>query len=193
MPRVRLQVWDHGPGLHFTDPRHPRRQRAAPSLRLTARLLLGPDPAGTRFDQRANVSAVIDTGSPFSVLQAGTWESYQRRGLLELLPLTPNAPGFTVAGSSVRFRLGRMWVGVLHADSIPADRRRRLPAVPVLFLLPARPIANLPHAILIGLHESILDGRWLIREPVNPVAGPETRYDIGPRYGQQWWLQDQAP
>lgn len=193
MPRVRLQVWHRDPDLRCANPRRPGRVYVFPTLRLMARVLLGPDPTRGRADTRLAPDAIIDSGSPFSIIQSGTWELYRRLGLLELLPPPVDAEGLTIAGGSVGFQAGRMPVGVLDADASPGDRRRRLRAVPVLFLLPARPIPSLPHAILIGLHESILDGRWLIREPVAPVAGPENRYDTGLRYGQRWWLQDEPP
>jgi hypothetical protein len=155
-------------------------------------LALGADPTPpSRSETRAVVNALIDTGAAHSALIAGIWESYEQRGLLQRLALAPDTPPLQLAGRSFPYQLGRMWVGVVDPES--PSPSRSLSAVPVIFQLLSRGSESLPFPVLIGMYDSILDRRWLLRTPDAPRSGPENRYDVGSRFGQEWWLQDEPP
>jgi len=157
-------------------------------------VLVGPDTVAGVLDARSGFSALIDTGNPFNVIDGGHWNIFDRQGLIQYLPLAPSSPTLSIAGNrSVPYRLGRIWMGVVDsASGVVRSTQSKLPAVGVVCQLLGRNV-GLPHPIILGLSEGILDNRWLIREPITPVAGSENRYDIGPRLGQQWWLQDIRP
>lgn len=186
MPRVRLRLFHHGRSLEYSTPA----PQTSPFLRLMADLLLGTDPSPGELDSRRLVSAALDTGSPFSLIDHGTWESFEQAGLLDIVDSTATRPPLTIAGMrSLPYRLGVMPVAVVERRQ---QLMRSLPAVPVLFQLLDRP-AGLPFPVILGLHRGILDGRWLTRQPVSPIAVAENRHDYGPVCGEQWWLQDEPP
>src|SRR5438105_3002068 len=109
VPRIRLRVWQHGHALQYSAPRRSGQRFVSPSLRLMAKLALGPDPPRRqRVENRIVVNALIDTGASHSALISGTWESYERLGLLERLTLAPNTPPLQLAGGIFRYELGRM-------------------------------------------------------------------------------------
>ena len=187
MPIVRLRVWDHSVGLTHTSPTRPRVSRTTASLRLMARVLVGADPV-TPDDPRRAVYALLDTGSPFNVVERSLWDLWDRRGLVERLRPVGTLPTLAIGGArTVPYHLGRIWLGVSDEAT-----RVRLPAVGVLFQLLDR-TAALPHPVILGMHDGVLDGRWLRRVPSPPRRSPHEGYDAGSYYGQEWFLQDEPP
>lgn len=212
MARVRLRVHEIPQSPHFTcdylDPvrrgnRRRARHRPFPLLRLVASLRPGSDPDPTIVDPRLPIRAIIDTGAWITIIRRDTWEEFDQLGLLERLrfahPANPQEPRRSVVGGSASdYSLGRIWFGVFDEDQ-PSES---LSAVPVVAQLlhdrNARLVAN--YSILLGMHDSIFTGRRLRREPrmgFDPTTAPTTglpysRMDAGPRYGQDWWLEDAA-
>lgn len=186
MPRVRLSVWQHGASLDYLDPANPGTPVRVPSLRVMTTLLLGPDPAPPAADTRPIASAVLDTGAPVSVIDGGTWEAYDRWGLIEFLAPAAALPALAIGGAAAAgYRVGRMWVGVV---SPRGGSRAVLPAVPVVFQL-LNSNCGLRHPVILGMSAGVLDGRGLTRTRVPGPAGPVNRYDAGPAHGQDWFLE----
>lgn len=203
MARVRLRVDDFEPPdrtiFLLFDPRSGSTERL-PVLRLAATVLPGPDPTPGEVDDRPRLDALIDTGAWVSVVKKEVWEELEERGLVEHLERRA-ADGTVIDGATLiggrrlAFTFGRIWMAVVER-SVPlpgvlARRPNRLPAVPVLCQLLQEDETVLKRPILLGLHRGVLDGRQFRRVSVPEQTTPHDRYDVGPRYGQQWWLQDE--
>jgi hypothetical protein len=202
--RVRLRVDDHDrpaePIFLLFDPRLGATERV-PILRLVTTVLLGPEPAiGVRAD-RQQADAVIDTGAWVSVVKKEVWEKLDEQGLVEHLerrePDGTPRDGFTLLGGQrLAVTFGRIWMGLTERNRpVPGVLPRRaaqLPAVSVLCQLLRDEETVLKSPVLLGLHRGVFDGRQLRRVPVPVQPTPDDRNDVGPRYGQQWWLQDES-
>jgi hypothetical protein len=188
--RVRLRIWQDIEKLEYGNAGSSEIQ-TLPSLRLIATLLLGPEPPRTALETRQVVTALLDTGSPYNVIDGGVWEWFERRGWIERLTIRKGLPRFQIGGNrSIAYHLGKLPVGVIDPEA--RTRRGLLPTTSITVLM-LRQAAKLPFPIVLGMHAGILDGRWLIRTPVVPTTGPKNRYDAGSFHGQQWWLQDEPP
>lgn len=204
MARVRLRVDDFNPPdrtLFFLhDPRRGSTERL-PILRLVTRIQFGPH-TRIRTDQtRLEEDAIIDTGAWVSMVKKDLWEKLERLGLVEHLERraedgTPAETATLIGGRRLGFTLGRIWMAVIDSGvPIPGvfqKRAGRLPAVPVLCQLLREEETVLKSPVLLGLHRGVFDGRQLRRVPVPEQTTPHHRVDVGPRFGQQWWLQDEA-
>jgi hypothetical protein len=202
--RVRLRIDDFTPPartLFFL--RDPRRgaTEPLPILRLTTRIHFGPDTRTWMADPRLQENAVIDTGAWISMVKKDAWEPLDRLGLVEHLERlaedgTPAESATLIGGQRLAFTLGRIWIAVIDSGiptpGVLPKRASRLPAVPVLCQLLQDEETVLKMPVLLGLHRGVLDGRQLRRVPVPEQATPHDRVDVGPRYGQQWWLQDES-
>jgi hypothetical protein len=135
------------------------------------------------------------------MVKKDAWEELEQFGLVEHLERlaedgTPAESGTLIGGRRLAFTLGRIWMTVIDSG-IPTPgvfqkRAARLPAVPVLCQLLQDDETVLKMPVLLGFHRGVLDGRQLRRVPVPEQATAHERIDVGPRYGQQWWLQDDA-
>ncbi len=203
MGRVRLCVDDfnppdrtlfflHDPRSGGTDP--------LPILRLTTTVQFGPDTRSWSASSRPQEDAVVDTGAWVSMVKKDAWEKLDRLGLVEHLERraedgTPAGTATLIGGRRLAFTLGRIWMAVIDSG-IPTPgvfqkRAVRLPAVPVLCQLLQEEETVLKAPVLLGFHQGVLDGRQLRRVPVPIQLTPNARVDVGLRYGQQWWLQDE--
>ena len=185
MARVRLRVWENNPSLQL-----PAGDASLPFLRVVATVLFGLDPPPGEVVHRYDATAAIDTGAPFSIIKCGTWELYERLGLLERLGVPNGAALLNIAGSQCGYELGRVWVGVADADFRSRPQLPVLPAVPVIFQLLTTPNDDLEHPIILGLSGGFFDNRWFSRDPVAPRHALP-RHDSGPRHGQEWYLRDE--
>lgn len=204
MARVRLRVDDFNPPdrtLFFQhDPRTGVTERL-PILRLATRVQFGPDTRIWTVGTRLQEDAVIDTGAWISMVKKDTWEELEQLGLVEHLERlaedgTPAESATLIGGRRLAYSLGRIWMAVIDSGiptpGVLPKRAARLPAVPVLCQLLRDDETVLKSPVLLGLHRGVLDGRQLRRVPVPEQATPHDRVDVGPRYGQQWWLQDES-
>ena len=204
MARVRLRVDDFNPLaaplFSLFDPRSGAAEQL-PILRLATTVLFGPDPASRLRDDRLEKGALIDTGAWVSVVKKDTWEQLESSGLvdhLERRAADQSVIGGTtsIGGQRLPFTFGRIWMAVIDTGvatpGVLPRRANRLPAVPVLCQLLQEEETVLKRPILLGLHRGVLDGRQLRRVPVPLQVTPHERSDVGPRYGQQWWLQDEG-
>ncbi len=203
MARVRLRVDDFNPpgaAIHFLfDPRTGATEQL-PILRLTTTVVPGPEMAAGLRLPRPELDAIIDTGAWVSTVKKNAWEELEEQGVVEHLERR-DADGISIdghvllGGRRLPFTFGRIWMAVLdRGHSLPGvlpRRAARLPAVPVLCQLLQEEETVLKSPILLGLHRGVLDGRQLRRVPVPVQPTPDDRYDVGPRFGQQWWLQDE--
>jgi hypothetical protein len=201
--RVRLRIDDFDtpetPLFHLFDPRSGLTQRL-PVLRLATTVLIGPNSETVAHDLRPELDAIVDTGAWVSVVKKGAWLELEEQGLVEHLERRAAdgtvIDGMTnIGGRRLAFTFGRIWMAVVER-SIPlpgvmARRPNRLPAVPVLCQLLQEDEKVLKRPILLGLHRGVFDGRQLRRVPVPVQTTPHDRIDVGPRFGQQWWLQDE--
>jgi hypothetical protein len=202
VPRVRLRIHDvEIPGFPCQYDELGRtgiETVTVPKLRLAMTALLGPDPPP---EAPANPTAIrlvedalIDTGAWLSVIRRTLWEQLDGLGLIEHLQQSQSSGPLPIGGVRSDYTLGRVWIGLLDEDNPP----RQMPAVPVIAMLLQNEKVKLPFPILFGLHRGVLDGRRLWREPrmgfdPTPASGlPYSRTDAGPRYGQDWWLEDAA-
>lgn len=189
MPVVRLRVWDQGGNLSYTLPGRRRDTLTSPSLRLMSRVLVGASPTAPQ-DSLRPVTALLDTGSPFNIIDQPTWQLWTRvtPDLFEPLPPVGTLPRFSVAGGrNLPYHLGRTWVRVRDETT-----GHQLPPVGVVFQLLDR-TAALPHPVILGMHDGVLDGRWLRRVPCPVGHLPHEVYDAGGYFGQEWFLQDEPP
>lgn len=195
MPRVRLRIHETATGCQYQDLARAETV-TVPILRLATTAVIGPDPSPETSAQDARIKcvALIDTGAWLSVIRHDYWNDLDQLGLIEHLPLTQPSIVLPIGGARSDYTLGRVWIGLFDADTPP----RHMPAVPVIAMLLQNAKAKLPHPMLLGLHRGVLDGRRLWREPrmgfdPTPAVGlPYSRTDAGPRYGQDWWLEDAA-
>jgi hypothetical protein len=175
----------------YRDPSSPSAGvRAIPVLRLTAIARIEPSPPHQTKAVRVT-TALIDTGAWLSVIETQAWEEYERAGLLERLPLEGGAGhSAAVGGRASGYLLGRLWVSLY--DFRLAGPPESLPAVPVVAQLLTNRQAVLPHPLILGLHRGVLDGRKLLREPVQSSTSPIPLHhatDCGAWYGQEWYLE----
>jgi hypothetical protein len=200
--RVRLRVDDFNPPdrtLFFLhDPRDGATE-PLPILRLATTVQFGPDARAWSPFSRPQEHAVIDTGAWVSMVKKDVWEQLDQLGLVEHLDRraedgTPAGTATLIGGRRLAFTLGRVWMAVIDNGIPPPGvfqkRAARLPAVPVLCQLLREDETVLKAPVLLGFHCGVLDGRQLRRVPVPVQLTPNARVDVGPRYGQQWWLQD---
>src|SRR5262245_47057030 len=133
---------------------------------------------------------MIDTGAWISSIRPDMWQTLDQLGFIEHLPVPDATPAQTtsVGGHSSDYRLGRLQIGLVD----PSPRGiASLPPVPViaqLLLNPRIHQRSMPIPILLGLHQGVLDGRRLVREPVEPRPA-SFRSDAGCEYGQEWYLE----
>jgi hypothetical protein len=189
LPRVRLRIRQvelrEDLRLKYTEPRRPGEEFEFPLLRLVTTVKVGNE---------LQFRAVVDTGAWVSLIEYDTWTRLSRLGLVEFLP--PPAGAATsravIAGHRSEFRLGRVRLGLIDRDE--PNGPRELPPVPVVAQMLLDPQLRLPFPVVLGLHGGVLDGRSLRREPTlgfTPTGDPTAdRADAGPRYGQQWYLDD---
>ena len=163
-----------------------------PALRLKTTVLIGPDPRPSEIVGRSDVDVIIDTGAPLSIFPFKVWSTWSI-GTIDWLELCERTTPFTQSGGSlpidppVHFEtrrldlangthlywLGRVWLGVID------HHLRRLPAVPVTCWFVADKSNDHSHSLL-GLHQSILEGRRLLRTPDG---------DVATQFQQQWFLE----
>jgi hypothetical protein len=201
--RVRLRVDDFNPPDRTVFFSHdPRSGATAPLriLRLATTVEFGPDTRRWVSPLRPQKDAIIDTGAWISMVKKWAWEELDELGLVEHLVRraedgTPAESATPIGGRRLAFTLGRIWMAVIDSG-IPTPgvfqkRAARLPAVPVVcqLLLEEETVLKMP--VLLGFHLGVLDGCQLRRVPVPVQPTPHERIDVGPRYGQQWWLQDE--
>lgn len=158
MPRLYLRNYNAA-HFEFFDSRPPHRRQRTPSLRLVARILIGPDPPGRAGDSRERFDAIVDTGAPLSMFPHAFWslfpsDAYERLNPANV-PSGQTFPTGLLIGGRYEYEFGRVWVGVIDDDG------RRLPALPVVAQL-MRPGHTLGRPI-IGMSESVLTGRTLTR------------------------------
>lgn len=158
-------------------------------LRLTAPAIVQAPPGIRKLGYPT--TALIDTGCWLSMVEYQTWRDLDTAGLLEHLPFATSNPQTTsVAGHTVAFALGRLWIALV--DFTPTGIES-LPAVPVIAQLLQQPTPTLTHyPLILGLHRGVLDGRRLVREPLPPPAiplPPNRTADCGAWYGQEWYLE----
>lgn len=210
---VRLRVRDvSAPStLHereYLDPRAPGAPVPVPAVRLmtTAELHAPPGAPRVLTDEAA---ALIDTGAWCSIIADGTWQEYERAGLLERLahpdPTIGTGPcgWIAIGGGRSPFSWGRVWVRLLD-DTLDALDPGYLPEQPlpvVARLLHPKPpddqlaapntgpAARLPIPVLFGMNLGILNGTRLRCESVLRSADPHPAFDYGTAIGQQWFLQ----
>jgi len=199
--RVRLRVDDFNPPDRTLFFLHDPRSRATdrlPILRLATVVLVGPERRTTH--PRPELDAVIDTGAWVTVVKKEAWEELEELGLVEHLERraedgTPTDGVTNIGGRRLAFTFGRIWMAVVERGipqpGVLARRPNTLPAVPVLCQLLQENETVLKMPVLLGLHRGVFDGRQFRRVPVPVQATPHDRIDVGQRYGQQWWLQDE--
>jgi hypothetical protein len=190
--RIRLRI-EERPLLALYSFRDPHSAAAPPVLlpllRLTVSAIVQAPPGPRKPGY--STPALIDTGCGLSVVEYKTWQDLDAAGLIEHLPFPDTSPQtMSVAGHTVEFRLGRLWVALI--DPTPT-RIHSLPAVPVIAQLLQQPTPALErYPLILGLHRGVLDGRKLTREVVPvpatpPPPAPST--DCGAWYGQEWYLE----
>jgi hypothetical protein len=189
-PPDRTLFFLHNPLSGVTEP--------LPILRLTTIVLVGRN--ATVVHSAPRLGAVIDTGAWVSMVKKEAWAELDKLGLVEHLERraedgTPTETATLIGGRRLAFTLGRIWMAVIDSG-IPTPgvfqkRAARLPAVPVLCQLLQEEETVLKSPVLLGFHQGVLDRRQLRHVPVPVQLTPNARVDVGPRYGQQWWLQDE--
>src|SRR5262249_10195880 len=127
------------------------REQIIPLLRLRVSISVGRERGPRAGPDRPKYNALIDTGSPLTVIPKHTWQEFASEVIRRPLVGT-RAPVGRAGGRQFTSFLGRIWV------SAPDAFGRRLPAVPVLAQsreddIPAG--ERLP-PILLGLHGGIL-------------------------------------
>jgi hypothetical protein len=157
------------------------------ALRVTTRLLVGPDQMPHR-DRRQTVWAIIDTGAPLTLFPEQVWTQFPR-SMIEFLsvPADTASVSLSVAGGRCPYRLGWIWLGVIDNERPAAW----LPARRVLAQFAADD-GRLRRNALVGLSESVLTGRRLIRETTLEVDEPDPVLPDRrrPTFGQVWRLMD---
>jgi hypothetical protein len=155
------------------------------ALRLRIGLLIGPDRIGSR---RQEVDAILDTGAPLTLFASEVWSSFPPN-LIEFLDVPPDYPPRTLSAGGIRcsYRLGWIWLGVIDNERPAAT----LPARRILAQF-ADDSGRLRRNALVGLSESVLTGRRLIRDTTLEVDEPDPiiPHRRRPTFGQVWRLME---
>ncbi len=113
MPELKLDVYEEA-GLVVSD-------GVNPPMNLDQRRLFLWVKLGDEFAQR---HAILDTGSPYTILSKQVWSVLHRRGSVRWVAHAPEIsrrdklPRAVVAGGSYPFRLGRIAVRVTHLTRV---------------------------------------------------------------------------
>ncbi len=170
-----------------------------PVVRLTTTAELHAPPGSSNLGTRDD-DALIDTGAWVSMVADGTWQEYERLGLIERLEHPTDGTGpcgwATIGGGRALYSWGRIWVRLLDPANDPLDPNyipvHTMPvAVQLLHTPPGtsnKPAVAFP--ILFGMNLGILTGTRLVCHPVRRwVAVPRDSHDCGTEIGQEWFLQ----
>jgi hypothetical protein len=164
-------------------------EREVPCLRLTIKLLLGPDPVPPAPDLRAPIGALIDTGAPLSIIPKDVWqELFEEQQIPHVGVGGDDPPSSELGGCRYTWFLGRIEVAALDRWGWV------LPAVPVIAKFQrSQDSESLPRWMtVVGLEGGFFDGRELTRRPTDEEFLPEpTEPGLAgrlPTYGQWWSL-----
>jgi hypothetical protein len=112
VPRLYLRNYNAAHFEYF-DSRPPHHRLRTPSLRLVARILIGPEPLHRQRDDRERIEAVIDTGAPISVFPHAVWSLFPSTAYERLNPANVPAgqtfPTGVVIGGRYEYEFGRVW------------------------------------------------------------------------------------
>lgn len=186
MPRIRLRV-EERPQLHPCRIATPAGDVLIPQLRLFAGVRFRP-PGRPPLE----IDALVDTGSPLTLIDPGLWRSLNYFGLTEPVPFAGGVTALplTAAASSGTYTLARLRGAVF--GPAPNGSEAELPVTMLAQLYSQSNVHTQRYPFIIGLHAGALDGLRLCREPLPSAPGaapapvPE---DCGPHFGQEWFLE----
>jgi hypothetical protein len=186
VPRIRLRV-EERPQLHPCLIATPAGDMLVPHLRLFAQVRFRP-PGRPPLE----IDALVDTGSPLTLLDPSLWRFLNLCGLLTPVPFAGGVAALplTAAASSGTYTLARLSGAVF--GPAPNGSEAGLPISILAQLFSHSNVHTRTYPFIIGLHAGALDGLRLCREPLPTAPGaapapvPE---DYGEWFAQEWFLE----